>query len=330
MPLFQHTSPANFPPVAKFYKTADVFTCISNPSIRLSFSQINDDFCDCPDGSDEPGTSACSYLSPLSPQTPSSLTVQDTNASLGLPGFYCKNKGHNPSYVPFTYVNDGICDYELCCDGSDEWAGVGGVQCQDKCTDTGKEWRKLNDQRQTAMTTAIKRRKELVAEASRLRLEIADKVKGLEPRIKASEMEVQAMEKEKEEIEVREKNRMVKPPTTGGKVSILAGLAKDRIALLRSGVCKLRQRHDTLKQRLADVEGILAQFKEEYNPNFNDEGVKRAVRSWEEYAARDRHLGDDSDEAHFDDLQKEDDGIEWDEFEKTASGSEDDMITREY
>ena len=39
--------------VAKFYKTPEVFTCISNPSVKIPFSSVNDDVCDCPDGSDE-------------------------------------------------------------------------------------------------------------------------------------------------------------------------------------------------------------------------------------------------------------------------------------
>lgn len=248
------------------------------------------------------------------------------NTSLALPGYYCKNKGHNPAYVPSTYVNDGICDYDLCCDGSDEWQGVGGVKCPDKCAEIGKEWRKQNEQRQQSMNAATRRRKELVAEASRLRLEIADKIKDLGPKIKAAEMQVQALEKEKVDVEYKEKNRVVKQPATGGKVGILAGLAKDRIVTLRAGVSKIRAQRDSFRERLVEVEAILSQFKEEYNPNFNDEGVKRAVRSWEEYAAKDRQLGDQADEDHFNDLEREEDGIEWDEFENASVGGAEDDI----
>jgi len=39
--------------VAKYYKAADTFVCINNPNIKISASSVNDDVCDCPDGSDE-------------------------------------------------------------------------------------------------------------------------------------------------------------------------------------------------------------------------------------------------------------------------------------
>lgn len=59
---------------------------------------VNDDYCDCPDGSDEPLTSACSNVD-----------------------FKCKNGhiiGHpDRMHISSGRVNDGICD---CCDGSDE------------------------------------------------------------------------------------------------------------------------------------------------------------------------------------------------------------------
>lgn len=71
--------------------------CLGNPEILVEWSQINDGVCDCPDGSDEPGTSAC------------------TNNNDDL--FYCENDGFIPKFIPRSSVNDGICD---CCDCSDE------------------------------------------------------------------------------------------------------------------------------------------------------------------------------------------------------------------
>jgi protein kinase C substrate 80K-H len=59
---------------------------------------INDDYCDCADGSDEPGTSACAHITGVR--------------------FYCENRGYVGEGIPASRVNDGICD---CCDGSDEY-----------------------------------------------------------------------------------------------------------------------------------------------------------------------------------------------------------------
>lgn len=73
------------------------FYCTTSQE-RIDYSQVNDDYCDCLDGSDEPKTSACS------------------NGQ-----FFCsfqKPFNNYPKVIPSNRVNDGICD---CCDGSDEW-----------------------------------------------------------------------------------------------------------------------------------------------------------------------------------------------------------------
>ncbi|GJP57270.1 hypothetical protein CLOM_g16294 [Closterium sp. NIES-68] len=79
----------------------------------IAASRVNDDFCDCADGTDEPGTSACA-----------------------LARFYCRNRGHTPLSLFSSRVNDGICD---CCDGSDEYAS--GAGCNDTCVQMGAEAR---------------------------------------------------------------------------------------------------------------------------------------------------------------------------------------------
>ncbi|KAL9072488.1 MAG: hypothetical protein Q9157_005072 [Trypethelium eluteriae] len=315
------------PDFAKFYKDQTDFTCISAPHVKLAISRINDDFCDCPDGSDEPGTSACSHISSLSPpSTPGDVSSGNVNASLALPGYYCKNKGHQPSYLPFTNVNDGVCDYELCCDGSDEWAGVGKVKCEDKCKDIGAKWRKQDEIRQRALSAANKRRNELVTESARLRREVADRIKSLGEEIKGAELKVQGLEEDLAEIERQERTKVVKAESTGGRLGVLTGLAKARIEELKVNLVAVRGERDAGYERVKKLEDILAAFKEEYNPNFNDEGVKTAVRAWEDYAAAGR-LGepDTQIEQDLDEMTKSDEenGLNWAEYEGQQEGDVD-------
>jgi len=72
-----------------------MFACLITKEI-IQYSMVNDDYCDCKDGSDEPSTSAC-------------------------PGtfFFCSSS--SSSTIPSSRVNDGVCD---CCDGSDEYQNV--------------------------------------------------------------------------------------------------------------------------------------------------------------------------------------------------------------
>ncbi|KAH9628104.1 hypothetical protein HF086_018320 [Spodoptera exigua] len=74
------------------------FSCLKSNQ-KIPFEQVNDDYCDCDDGTDEPSTNAC---------------INGT--------FYCetqfRKKPVSFNMIPSSQVNDGICD---CCDGSDEW-----------------------------------------------------------------------------------------------------------------------------------------------------------------------------------------------------------------
>ncbi|KAI9793226.1 MAG: hypothetical protein M1816_000647 [Peltula sp. TS41687] len=272
------------PEFAKFYKSADSFTCISNPTIQIPASQVNDDYCDCPDGSDEPGTSACSYISPLSPGSPIAAGRGSENYSLALPGFYCKNKNHRPAYVPFTQVNDGICDYDLCCDGTDEWKRIGGVVCADRCKEIGKEWRKQDEARKKGLGAALKKRREMLALAILAKSRIEENIAVLMSQIDVAEGKVRILQRELEEVEKRERSKVVKGQ--GGKLNVLVDMAKERIEELREALLGVRTQRNVAVEKVKELEKLLSTLKEEYNPNFNDEGVKRALRAWEEYTGR--------------------------------------------
>ncbi|KAG9445744.1 hypothetical protein H6P81_011872 [Aristolochia fimbriata] len=105
--------PSSFPAVPllgvspqdeKYYRSS-VIAC-KDGSKTFSRDRLNDGFCDCVDGTDEPGTSAC----------PESK-------------FYCRNAGSMPQMLFSSCVNDHICD---CCDGSDE--NDGSINCPNTCS----------------------------------------------------------------------------------------------------------------------------------------------------------------------------------------------------
>ncbi|KAL4821689.1 glucosidase II beta subunit-like protein-domain-containing protein [Aspergillus spinulosporus] len=316
------------PEFAQFYKDTTTFSCISHPAVQIPFSAVNDDFCDCPDGSDEPGTAACAHLSGNTPLNVAHLQGHSGDGlKAALPGFYCKNKGHKPSYIPFQRVNDGICDYELCCDGSDEWARVGGKKCEDKCKEIGKEWRKKEEKRQKSMTAALKKKRELLVDAGRQQKELEDRIAALKTDIEGKEVRLKALEADLEEVKKKEESKVVKGKRTG-KVNVLAGLAKSRVDELRNALVDVRKERDEIRMRVQELEEILSKFKVEYNPNFNDEGVKRAVRSWEDYAAR--GLADtifnsarDRDWEAISQPDSEESGINWEQWENEGDDEPD-------
>lgn len=245
-----------------------------------------------------------------------------TNTTTALPGFYCKNKGHRPEYIPFTYVNDGVCDYEICCDGSDEWEGAGGVKCEDRCAAMGKEFKKKAEVREKAALQARKKRAEMVKKAQELRAGIADKVKKLEMEVAALKLKEADAKRKYEEVERKERGRVVQGGTAkASKASVLAGLAKRRVEELREALLGTMQKRDEAREKVKELEGILSTFKTEYNPNFNDEGVKRAVKAWEDYAASKTTTAEDNaaEERDIDEIAKSDaenGGIDWEEWQE--------------
>ncbi|KAK4177226.1 putative glucosidase 2 subunit beta precursor [Triangularia setosa] len=318
------------PEFVKFFESKTVFPCISNPSITLKASQVNDNSCDCPDGSDEPGTAACANIDPLSPEQPLPGSVTGTtNTTAALPGFWCVNAGHIGSYLPFMYVNDGICDYELCCDGSDEYAHTGGVQCENRCDSIGKEYRRLEEGRRQNKERSAKKRRTLVKESRELRRRVEVKIANLKTEVRDLDAKKAELQAKFEEVERSERGKVVKSEGRGGKLGVLVGLAKSRVNELRNTLDKIMDQRDDLQDKVDQLEDILTKLKEEYNPNFNDEGVKAAVKAWEDYAAgqTSETKGDLADSDIMEVLKEDSEtsGINWAEFE-TGEASDIDVV----
>ncbi|KAL4006711.1 glucosidase 2 subunit beta-like [Oreochromis aureus] len=119
----------------RFYRERKSFLCIDG-SRMIPFEQVNDDYCDCEDGSDEPGTSACPRGR-----------------------FYCTNLGFRPHYIPSSRVNDGICD---CCDASDEYNSH--ARCQNTCWNLGQRERAYVEGQMRTLDEGLRLKQQLIEE----------------------------------------------------------------------------------------------------------------------------------------------------------------------
>ncbi|XP_057318949.1 glucosidase 2 subunit beta [Microplitis mediator] len=143
------------------------FSCLDGSRI-ITFDKVNDDYCDCGDGSDEPGTAACSN---------------------GF--FFCENPGHKSRYIPSSLVNDGICD---CCDASDEY--LSSASCVDNCKELGREARAEAEKAAELVREGSKIRLQLAEEGRKLKNEIGEKL----TKLKNDFLEAELIKKEKEII----------------------------------------------------------------------------------------------------------------------------------
>ncbi|CAJ0570386.1 unnamed protein product, partial [Mesorhabditis spiculigera] len=162
------------PDVATFYKVGKEFACLDG-SLKIPFTQVNDDYCDCPDGSDEPGTSAC------------------PNGR-----FYCQNGGHKPLHIfasPIHFLSD-------CCDGSDEWGS--NVKCSNICNELGRAAREEAERRAEIARKGWAVRSEMARQGQDLKTESEVKVEPLRAereQLVPSRDELEKKKKEAEDLE---------------------------------------------------------------------------------------------------------------------------------
>ncbi|ORZ17954.1 glucosidase II beta subunit-like-domain-containing protein [Absidia repens] len=187
-------------------------------SKTISFSAINDDYCDCPDGSDEPGTSAC----------PNGY-------------FYCENKGHLPAYIKTWSVNDGVCDEE-CCDGSDEYNGL--THCPNRCKEVASEYQKTQAEIRRLTSEGYAVKKKLIEEAEIVVRDWQEEKSKYEDDLVLKRVDALEKEAQRHTITTDNKQRTRSPRCTKNNA---------RQELLENRVKQLRDEIDVLLSILHDM-----------------------------------------------------------------------------
>ncbi|XP_018429140.1 PREDICTED: glucosidase 2 subunit beta [Nanorana parkeri] len=159
-----------------FYDEMKPFTCLDGSKV-IPFDRVNDDYCDCTDGSDEPGTSAC------------------YNGR-----FHCTNPGYRPMYIPSSRVNDGICD---CCDTTDEYNS--GVHCQNTCREMGRKEREELEKKAEMAREGMLLKQQYIEDARKGREEKQARLQEMVEKRQSSQAEVDSLRSKKEEAEKPEK-----------------------------------------------------------------------------------------------------------------------------
>ncbi|KAJ3857201.1 glucosidase II beta subunit-like-domain-containing protein [Lentinula lateritia] len=226
---------------------SDTWTCLDG-SKEIPWDYVNDDSCDCADGSDEPGTGACPNQS-----------------------FYCQNEGHIGSFIPSSRVRDGLCESN-CCDGSDERPGV----CNNVCQEVGQVYRKkVEEETKIRKTQGSKIRSTYIAYAHKEK-------KRLEEVIETSAVQITAQDKEVARLrDIAERAETLSAAALEMKQQspLYTSLITHSNALK-----SLQREHKKHLQREKELSNILDALRTGYNPNYQDMAVLEAVRGWEEIA----------------------------------------------
>mmetsp|Transcript_8513 Transcript_8513/g.12708 ORF Transcript_8513/g.12708 Transcript_8513/m.12708 type:complete len:597 (+) Transcript_8513:41-1831(+) len=186
--------------------------------------KVNDDYCDCADGSDEPGTSACSHGA-----------------------FICANKGFKLVQLPSSRVEDGICD---CCDGSDEPVG----RCSNDCDAVAAAERKALESQRAAFTAGSKIRSELIKTMEEKINKSKKSLETMDPDLKRISEGIQLAREAVEREEAIEKEEVSKMKSEAlQRLSEIIGVAKMREDILAPMLSTLFSLFDMLEEDVSDM-----------------------------------------------------------------------------
>ncbi|KAG7096561.1 hypothetical protein E1B28_003983 [Marasmius oreades] len=252
-------------------------------SKQIPWDFVNDDSCDCPDGSDEPGTSACA----------------NKNSA-----FYCHNVGHIGATIRSSRVNDGLCELE-CCDGSDELPGV----CPNTCKEVGEAYRKKRNEEMKIRKTGSKIRSTYIIFAQKEKKRLESLVESTSQEIVVRRNEVARLKDIVDRAESISAAALEHKKESPLYISLM-----EHYTALKS----LQREHKKLQDRSKELSTILDTLRTGYNPNYQDMAVLEAVRGWEQIAGLEHinDVGKDKEEEKEEEekqaqpaVQEEDDGM---------------------
>ncbi|KTW31431.1 hypothetical protein T552_00075 [Pneumocystis carinii B80] len=217
-----------------------------NTSQYISFSRINDDWCDCEDGSDEPGTSACSN---------------------GV--FFCENLGYISRYIPSSYVNDGICD---CCDGSDEYEH--NIRCENTCEEQHKKYSQELAKKDYIYKKGSKIRQTWEEKMKHIDKDLEDEIRDISNELKNAIRENQKLKRSKilENFKTFERENVSFPDILNESISNIFEKHKNMFSSFM----------DLWQEKVGSFDEALTNLKDKYDDDPSNIDLSNMIKSLEE------------------------------------------------
>ncbi|XP_027207664.2 glucosidase 2 subunit beta isoform X2 [Penaeus vannamei] len=269
---------------ASFYDPTRDFNCLDG-SGTIPFAYVNDDYCDCQDGSDEPGTSAC----------PNGF-------------FHCTNVGHSPLNIPSSRVNDGVCD---CCDASDEYASVS--NCVDTCRELGRAAREEAAKQQEERLKGFQMRQSMIEEGRKRKKEAEkkyDKYKSQLHNGKSTLAKVKnQLEKKKDKLRSGDKigstkrKKFLGQPRSRGKLQSKRKQLKKDLQVKIDELKKEREEAEAARNEKEEIKKLVEEPEKEALEKYNAIEQERKAKAEAEQKAKEdaeareafAHLDNDGD-----------------------------------